>query len=280
MGTSGVRTVAPTTSPDEVAEILRADGCVVVDRLAAPSIMDEIADELAPFLEATPVGGDDFAGHRTRRTGSLIARSTTFRSLAVHPLVLGALDRVLGDHATNYQLHLTQVIDIGPGEPGQLVHRDQWAFDFFSFPAGFEVECHTMWAMTEFTEDNGATRVIPGSNHWEDGLRPSYDDTVPAVMARGSVMLYLGSLYHGGGANGSGGHRRGINVGYTLAWLRQEENQYLACPVEIARTLPVELARLMGYSRAAYALGYYGDVRDPMEALHGPTKAAPGFSPR
>ena len=80
--------------------------------------MDQIHAELAPFIEATPMGPDDFSGHRTRRTGSLIARSPSFRPLATHPLVIGTLDQVLGDHATSYQLHLTQVIDIGPGEPG------------------------------------------------------------------------------------------------------------------------------------------------------------------
>ncbi len=94
----------------------------------------------------------------TRRTGALLARSPAFGRLAAHPTVLGTLDRVLGDHATSYQLHLTQVIEIGPGEPAQMVHRDQWAFDFFPFPAGFEVECHTMWAVSDFTAENGATR--------------------------------------------------------------------------------------------------------------------------
>src|SRR5207253_2445199 len=122
-------------------------------------------------------------------------------------------------------------------------HRDQWAFDFFPFPAGFEVECHVIWAMTDFTDHNGATRVIPGSHRWEDKLRPTAEETVPAEMPRGSLLLYLGSLYHGGGANRADpaqvdAVRMGINVGYTLAWLRQEENQYLACPLDVARELP------------------------------------------
>jgi ectoine hydroxylase-related dioxygenase (phytanoyl-CoA dioxygenase family) len=224
---------------------------------------------------ATPTGADEFAGLRTRRTGALLARSVAFRELAAHPIVIDALDRVLGDHTTSYQLHLTQVIEIGAGEPAQLVHRDQWAFDFFPFPAGFEVECHTMWALTDFTEANGATRVIPGSSTWPDKLRPTVDDTVPAEMPRGSLLLYVGSLYHGGGANQTAEPRRGVNVGYTLSWLRQEENQYLACPPEVARELPVELAQLAGYRRGAYALGYYGDLRDPIEALRGETPAAP-----
>ena len=254
---------------DDVESALRAAGCVVVERLVSIADMDRIEADLEPFLDATPPGGDVFTGFNTRRTGSLLARSRDFGRLAAHPTVLGTLDRVLGDHATSYQLHLTQVIDIGPGALAQIVHRDQWAFDFFPFPAGFEVECHTMWAMTDFTEENGATRVIPGSHRFEDKLRPTVDETVPAEMPKGSVLFYLGSLYHGGGANRSASARRGVNVGYTLSWLRQEENQYLACPPEVARELPEDLARLAGYRRGAYALGYYGDLRDPYDAVRG-----------
>ena len=265
-----VRVLGAGASPDDVAAVLAEDGCVSVAEVVPPQVMDDIHGEMAPYIEATPMGPDDFSGHRTRRTGSMIARSPSFRPLANHPLVTGTLDRVLGDHATSYQLHLTQVIDIGPGEPGQLVHRDQWAFDFFPFPSGYEVECHVMWAMTDFTELNGATRVIPGSHKWEDKLRPAYDETVPAEMPKGSVFVYVGSVYHGGGANQSSEHRLGINVGYTLSWLRQEENQYLACPPEVARTIDEDLAKLIGYRRGAYALGYFGDLQDPMEAVHGP----------
>ena len=265
-----VRVLGAGASADDVAAVLAEDGCVSVAELVAPQVMDTIHAEMAPYIEATPMGPDDFSGHRTRRTGSMIARSPSFRPLAIHPLVTGTLDQVLGDHATSYQLHLTQVIDIGPGEPGQLVHRDQWAFDFFPFPSGYEVECHVMWAMTDFTELNGATRVIPGSHKWEDKLRPQYEETVPAEMPKGSVFFYVGSVYHGGGANQSDERRLGINVGYTLSWLRQEENQYLACPPEVARTIDEDLAKLIGYRRGAYALGYFGDLQDPMEAVHGP----------
>ena len=265
-----VRVLDADASADDVAAVLAEDGCVSVAELVSPQVMDDIHGEMAPYIEATPMGPDDFSGHRTRRTGSMIARSPSFRPLANHPLVTGTLDHVLGDHATSYQLHLTQVIAIGPGEPGQLVHRDQWAFDFFPFPAGYEVECHVMWAMTDFTELNGATRVIPGSHKWEDKLRPAYEETVPADMPKGSVFLYVGSVYHGGGANRSTEQRLGINVGYTLSWLRQEENQYLACPPEVARTIDEDLAKLIGYRRGAYALGYFGDLQDPMEAVHGP----------
>jgi len=272
-----VRTLDATTDADGVAAVLAEDGCVVVERLVSPETMDAIQDELTPHLEATSVGPDEFSGFNTRRTGSLIARSPSFRPIAGHPLVLGTLDHVLGQHS-KYQLHLTQVIEIGPGEPAQLVHRDQWAFDFFPFPQGYEVECHTMWAMSDFTEANGATRVIPGSHQWEDKLRPDHSETVPAEMPKGSVFIYVGSVYHGGGPNRSAERRTGINVGYTLAWLRQEENQYLACPPEVARELPVELAKLVGYSRGAYALGYFGDLQDPLEAVFGRDAGEVGFA--
>ena len=86
-------------------------------------------------------------------------------------------------------------------------------------------------------------------------------------MERGSVLFYTGSLYHGAGANRSEATRTGVNVTYSVSWLRQEENQYLSCPLDVAKTLPVELLRLMGYARGAYALGYIDDVRDPLEAI-------------
>src|SRR5271166_2401527 len=115
-----------SASADEVAEVLGRDGVVVVDRLVDSEVMDQLAAELAPWMEATAVGPDDFSGHRTRRTGGLIARSPKTRLLITRPLVLGATKKVLG-HATSFQLHLTQVIAIAPGERAQMIHRDQWA---------------------------------------------------------------------------------------------------------------------------------------------------------
>src|SRR5215475_15793706 len=188
--------LAATASGQEVADALGREGCAVVERLVPPALLDQARAELRPYLDATPLGTDDFMGHRTRWTGGLVARSATCRDLVMHPLVLEAVGGVLG-HATSFQLHLTQVIAIGPGEPAQMIHRDQWAFDFFPFPTGYEVQCNTIWAMTDFTEENGATRLAPGSHRLEDRLELSQADTVPAEMAAGSVLFYTGSLYHG-----------------------------------------------------------------------------------
>ncbi|MFI5315359.1 MAG: phytanoyl-CoA dioxygenase family protein [Myxococcota bacterium] len=258
----------PGATPDDVAAALASDGVVVVEQLVPTALLERAAQELAPFMERTPLGPDSFSGRRTRRTGGLVARSAACRELVQHPLVLGAVKQALA-HATTFHLHLTQVIAIDPGEPAQPVHRDQWAFDFFPFPKGYEVQCNTIWALTDFTAENGATRVIPGSHRHDDRLEYKESDTVPAEMARGSVLFYSGSLYHGGGANHSSATRVGINLTYALSWLRQEENQYLSVPLELARELPDDLLRLIGYARGAYALGYVDDLRDPLEFLRG-----------
>lgn len=150
-----------------VAAAIRRDGAAIIDRAVSENVVDRVVSEMWPFVEATPFGNDGFSGRRTRRTGSMVARSTASHGLIAHPAVLGVCDRILGEDETNYQLHLTQVIDIGPGEPAQPLHRDQWAWNFFPFPAGFEVEISTIWAMHDFTAENGATRVVPGSHLWE-----------------------------------------------------------------------------------------------------------------
>jgi ectoine hydroxylase-related dioxygenase (phytanoyl-CoA dioxygenase family) len=265
----------PTATPKQVAAVLARDGCAVIDRVATPETMKRLQEELTPHLESVRTGPDEFAGKHTRRIGGLVARSATARDLVENEVVLGAVREVLS-HSKYFQLHLTQVIAIGPGETAQAIHRDQWAFDFFPFPSGYEVQCNTLWAMTDFTERNGATRVIPGSHRLEDRLEFTQADTVPAEMEQGSVLLYTGALYHGGGANRSDAVRLGLNITYNLAWLRQEENQYLSVPLEIARELPESLLRLMGYAQGAYALGYVDDLRDPIEVVR-PELSKSGF---
>jgi ectoine hydroxylase-related dioxygenase (phytanoyl-CoA dioxygenase family) len=266
---TAARTVEAVTAPKDIAAILREDGCVIISELVAPEFMDQIRAELTPYLADTDEGPDEFLGRTTRRTGALIARSESARTLITQPTILSTLDLTLGDHCSTFQIDLTQLVDIGPNEQAQMIHRDQWSFDHYPFPRGFEAEISTMWAVTDFTEAMGATRVVVGSHLWEED--PSEVDPAlssGAVMSKGSVLMYVGSIYHGGGANTTDVHRIGINVGYSLGWLRQEENQYLACPPEIARTLPEGLLRLMGYQRGSYALGYVDDLREPLDWLY------------
>jgi hypothetical protein len=230
--------------------------------------MDRVASELDRYIDATPEGIDNFVGTKTRRTGALIPRSPASRELIMHPLVLGAAGTFL-EHASAFRLHLTQVISILPGESVQPIHRDQLAWDFFHFPPDYEVQCNTIWAMTDFTEENGGTRVVPGSQAKPDGEVYQLDDTEPVEMERGSCLFYSGKIYHGGGPNRSSQVRQGVNITYAVGWVRQEENQYLSTPIEVAKTLPVDLLRVMGYQQGAFALGYVGDFADPMSVITG-----------
>src|SRR5271156_6464093 len=159
-----VRTVCSSSSPQDIAKVLNEDGCVVIADLATSDTMDQIRAELEPYLASTDGGTPFFLGEPPRRTGALIARSPTSRSLITHPTIIDTLDLVLGDHASTFQIDLTQLVTIGPGEPAQMIHRDQWSFDHYQFPRGFEAEVATMWAVTDFTEEMGATRMVVGSH--------------------------------------------------------------------------------------------------------------------
>lgn len=265
-----------TADVEEIHDVLHCDAAVIIDDLASIEQIDAINAEMAPFIDATPPGSDDFSGRNTKRTGALVGRSPSSHALIQHPTILGVTEKLL-HRAQSFQLHLTQVISIGPDSPGQSIHRDQWAFDFFEFPGDYDVQCNTIWALTDFTEANGATRLMPGSQHLPDAVGGhTIDETVPAEMTTGSCLLYTGKVYHGGGANTSDETRMGLNITYNVGWLRQEENQYLSVPPEVAATLPDDLLRLMGYRIGAYALGYIDDVRDPIEALR-PSSGAMSF---
>jgi len=254
------------TSSEKAHEVLKRDGCVVIDHLMPPETVAAIRQEMAPWLEAAPTGHDEFDGFQTRRAGMLVGRSPSSHDVILDPTIIGTADKALA-HATNYQLHCTQVISVGPGSQPQPIHRDQWAFDMFPFPPGFDSTFSTMWALTDFTDANGATRVIPGSHKGEDMKQFAVEDSLPAEMSAGSVLLYTGSLYHGAGQNNTDHDRVGLIVHYSLAWLRQEENQYLSCPAEVLDVLPEKMLRLMGYARGAYSLGFVDGGIDSISAI-------------
>jgi ectoine hydroxylase-related dioxygenase (phytanoyl-CoA dioxygenase family) len=268
----------------QVAAALDEAGAVIIERLIDADTCDRLAAELAPWLADTPVGADDFSGVATRRTGKLLSRCPTSIDLVAHPLILDIADAVLWPNKTTFQLHLTQAIAIGPGSAAQMLHRDHWCFDFFPFPADVNVELSTIWALTDFTEERGATRVVPGTHRWHnDNVRSlRHEDSVGAAMPRGSVVLYLGSTVHAGGANTTTDHTRiGINVDYVLGWLRQEENQYLSYSLDEVAAMPERVQRLIGYEPGAYALGYIEGGVSPMTLLGGTRMpATQAFDPR
>ena len=254
----------------EISDFLRRWGYAIVDDVVDHATMDRLEAEARPYIDRSAHGRDEYDGQHTRRTGALIARCPTARELVMHPTVVGTVRHFLS-HVTAVQLHLTQIISIESGETQQKLHRDQMAFDFFPFPDDYHVQCNTMWALTDFTVENGATHVIPGTSAVPDdeGLRMPGGQ---AAMRRGSVLFYDGKVLHGGGANRSGSVRRGVNITYSVGWVRQEENQFLACPPDIARTLDDDLLRMMGYQQGAFAMGYVGDQQDPLSFLRGGTE--------
>jgi ectoine hydroxylase-related dioxygenase (phytanoyl-CoA dioxygenase family) len=144
------------------------------------------------------------------------------------------------------------------------LHRDRLAWGGY-LPANLEPQLNTIWAVTDFTAENGATRVVPGSNNWDPERRAEPDEICQAEMRAGSVLVYSGSVIHSGGTNTSKSDRMGLNITYCLGWLRQEENQYLSCPPEIAKDFTPELQALLGYAMGSYALGYFTPPLAPGE---------------
>ena len=262
----------PTADPAEVSDHLRRFGYAIVDDVADAAAMDRLEAEALPYVEASDAGRDEYDGRFTRRTGALVARCPTARQLVMDPFVVDTVSNFLG-HVSAVQLHLTQIISVEPGETRQKLHRDEMAFDFFPFDADYHVQCNTMWALTDFTADNGATHILASTSGIGDDEAIRMPDA-QAEMRRGSVLFYEGKVLHGAGANTSSRVRRGVNITYAVGWVRQEENQYLACPPDIARTLDDDLLRMMGYTQGAFALGYVGDQTDPLAALRGGTAKA------
>ena len=260
-------------APDEIRSIIASDGALILEDLLTPAEVEQLVEEVTPYVAATKPGSDEFSGFKTTRTGALVARSPACRALVMHATVRASVQQFLAPWCERVQLHLSQVIRIGPGQPAQVMHRDRWAWG--THLKAIEPQCNTIWALTDFSEKNGATRVVPGSVSWPDNRQAKAEEIQSAEMSKGSVLLYSGSVFHGGGENRSDRDRLGLNLTYTLGWLRQEENQYLSCPPEIAKTLDPELQELLGYTLGGYALGYYTPPLPPGE---GPELVDPGYS--
>ena len=268
-----------TSSPQDISAAIMRDGAVVIENLISRQRAQETLDELMPFVEATPVGRDEFSGYQTTRTGALIARSPACRELVMLDTIIGACDEFLLPNCKRYQLHLAQVIRIMPRQKKQLLHRDRLVWG--EYLQGVEPQLNTIWALTDFTKENGATQVVPGSQNWPGERKATQEETEYAEMPQGSVLVYSGTVIHGGGENQSTEDRVGLNITYSLGWLRQEENQYLSCPPEIAKDFSPELQELLGYTMMNYALGYFTPpVPASQEAGIQPPEFALGRRPR
>ena len=256
-----VKHVSIDTPIEEMLQILDDDAGLIIDNFLDEDALERIKNDLKPFLEVTKNGQDEFTGFETKRVGALMARSKTCQDLALDPLINQMAESFLGPHCESYQLHFTSAIQIGPGESSQILHRDRGVWGGY-IPRKIETQFSTVWAINDFTKENGATQVVPGSHKWHKDREPLPEEIAYAEMKAGSVFIYTGSVLHGGGTNVTEQPRLGVFLHYAPSWLRQEENQYLSCPPEVAKDFSPELRSLIGYSKGGYVLGFFTDPED------------------
>jgi ectoine hydroxylase-related dioxygenase (phytanoyl-CoA dioxygenase family) len=253
-------TLTETATVADVLANLDRDGYAIVPGILTRDETETIRAELTEIAEAIPRGRNSFEGFHTRRIYALFRKTRLMDAAATHPLVLGVLDQVLRD----YQLSAPTGIVIDPGEPAQILHHDD---SVYPLPKPHEqVVVTTMWPMDDFTERNGATRLVPRSHVWTDRQPDAKTEVTIAEMPAGSVMFYLGTLWHGGGANRSDRSRLGVILEYAASWLRPQENHILGVPQDVVATLPERLQELLGYNVYPPFLGYV-DGRHPRRLL-------------
>jgi ectoine hydroxylase-related dioxygenase (phytanoyl-CoA dioxygenase family) len=279
----------------EAIEAIRRDGYVIIKNLLSAAELGALREALEPYLERH-FGRNSFEGKKTERVYTLVAKGEPFADLVEHPLVLSVCDAFL---QPNYLLTASQAIRIHPGEAPQGFHTDDSFFPIHRPRPALSVS--TIWAIDDFTAENGATRVIPKSHLWGDekpagvaapedfmstqryglgsaegGLAryapseaPVEAASIPAVMPAGSVVLFLGTLWHGGGANTSAAPRAALSNQYGEPWARQQENFTLAVPKEAAASMSERVQELLGYSIHPPFMGHIGGVH-PKRLLRRP----------
>lgn len=250
----------------EHVERLDRDGFTIVRDAFTPLFAEQLSadiDGLEAVHKVKPAD-NDFEGRRTTRVYNLLAHSTGYEPIPVHPVVLPLIKHLVGDGCLVSSL---SAITIGPGEVAQPIHADDQVIPITKpHPA---CTANSMWALTDFTEANGATRVIPGS-HLADhspAYREHYD-SIPAEMPAGSILVWHGSLWHGGGANRTNQRRRGIAMNYCAGWIRQQENQQLGLPTSRVKRFSPELQELCGFGIYRGLIGHI-DRKPPSAVVLG-----------
>jgi len=263
------RADAPPEARDERSvhlERIERDGYSLIEDVFDAERADALLAELDRIVETqgTGLGPNAFEGFKTRRVYNLLVHGALFEEIPVHPRVLPVVEGVLDRGCLISSL---SSIDIGPGESAQMLHADD---QLIGLPRPHPpLVCNTMWAITDFTEANGATRIVPGSHRRESCPAGGAEvASIAAEMRRGSVLVWNGSLWHGGGANRTDARRVGIAMNYCAGFLRQQENQQLGVPRELARRFPPRLRELVGYGVYRHLIGHI-DKRSPEYLLGG-----------
>jgi ectoine hydroxylase-related dioxygenase (phytanoyl-CoA dioxygenase family) len=245
---------------------VRADGWTVVENAIDPELVGQLNDDLLRLERDLGIVPADnhFEGLHTTRIYNLLVHGPLYERIPVHPNVLPIVERVLDPGLLISSL---SSIAIGPDESAQMIHADD---QVISLPKPHPpLICNTMWALTDFTEENGATRLCPGTHtadHSPD-LLTRYD-SIAAEMAKGSVLVWVGSLWHGGGANRTDRRRVGVAMNYCAGFLRQQENQQLGIPRDVVKRFPRRIQELVGYSIYSGLIGHI-DKQHPGKMLLG-----------
>jgi len=265
-----LRRIQHSAPAEQICGILEDDGAVIVEDILNPSLLARLNADLDRHVAAVTPGLRhptthemiEFYGESTIRIDGLPAKSDSFLEVMLLPQLCAAADHFLLPHCKDYLFNTGQLIQIGPGETEQELHTDESAWNEVPTPKP-PLQVEAMFALSDFTAANGATRVAPGSHRWEAGRKAGPGEVTQAEMRAGSALFYLGSAIHGGGANTTSDQfRRGMFLGYVVGWLRTEENSFLTVPLEKVRAMPTRVQELLGY-KAHGAIGVV-DVGSPM----------------
>ena len=256
-----LQTFAATDDTHDMVAALQQNGAVVINAVLPEAVSEELCADLRPeFDREGHLYQNEFNGHQTLRVGGVTKYSSHFPTLLLHPTVLAIADAILKPHCEVYQVGSTTAIEILPGEDAQVLHADDACYPSHLLP--FEMQISALWALDDFTVENGATRVVPRELGVEKPEDAREEHVVQAVMPKGSVVIYLGSTIHGGGANRSDAPRKAVVNTYCLGWLRQEENQYLTLTKEEVAAQSDEMRRMLGFQAHGPYLGVWPEDPD------------------
>lgn len=270
---AALQRISHSAASARICAALERDGAVIVEDILDPALLARLNADLDRHVAAVAPGLRhptmqemiEFYGESTIRLDGLPAKSERFADIMLLPQLRAAADHFLLPNCKDYLLNTSQLIQIGPGESAQELHTDESAWNEVPTPKP-PLQVEAMFALSDFTAANGATRVVPGSHRWEAERKPAPEEVIPAEMKAGSALFYLGSAIHGGGANTTPDQfRRGMFLGYVVGWLRTEENMFLTVPLEKVRCMPTRAQELLGY-KAHGAIGVV-DVGSPMVLL-------------
>ena len=245
-------------------EQLRVDGYAVLENVLSAQEQARIRDELSPWLQGEKMGRNDFEGYRSERVYALLAKTPSVARTVEHPDTLAVVDAFL---QPGYLLSAALAIKLHPGETEQAFHIDDGGSAALLRRPREMVGVSTIWALDDFTEDNGATEIIPESHRWGEDRVPTAHDAVKVTMPAGSVVVFAGNLFHRGGANRSSAPRLALTVQYCMPWLRQIEQMVLAVPPEHARQYSARIHEMLGYGLVNPGFMGYVDGMHPARLL-------------